>query len=77
MKKATCKDLKGACDTVITGATPDEMAENCKKHAMEQIMAGEAEHQAAAQEMMAMSKEDQQKWFEEFKASFDGMENAE
>lgn len=76
MKKATCKDLKGACDTVITGATPEEMAENCKKHAMEQIMAGEAEHQAAAQAMMAMSKEDQQKWYEEFTSGFESLDNA-
>ena len=37
MKKTTCKDLRGACDAIILGETPEEMGENSKKHVMEMI----------------------------------------
>jgi len=73
MKKTTCNALKGACETEIQGATPEEMAENAKKHAMELMGQGDEAHKAAAMKMMEMSSEEQRKWFEEFKASFDAL----
>jgi hypothetical protein len=76
MKKATCKDLRGACDTEITGDTPEEMGENSKKHVMEMVQAGDEAHQAAIESMMQLSKEDQMKWYEGFKSGFDALEDA-
>ena len=73
MKKATCKQLAGACDEVITGNSPEEMAENSKNHAMENMNDGP--HQAAVQAMMKMSKEEQQEWYEDFVDSFDSLED--
>lgn len=70
MKKATCQDLKGACDFEITGATPEEMAENSKKHAMEMFAQQDSAHLEAMEAMKGMTPEDQQKWFEEFKEKF-------
>lgn len=75
MKKTTCKALAGACEEVITGATPEEMAENSKKHAMS--MMTDPAHQEAMNKMMAMSKEDQQKFYADFVASFESLEDAE
>jgi hypothetical protein len=76
MKKITCRDLRGACDEVITGETADEMSENCKQHVMSMIVAGDEDHKKAINEMMALSQEDQQKWHNNFKTSFDSLENA-
>ena len=75
MKKTTCKDLRGACDAEITGETPEEMGENSKKHVMEMMSAGDEAHKVAVQEMMQLSKEDQQKWYEEFKSGFDALQD--
>jgi len=74
MKKTTCRALAGACDFEITGATPEEMGENSKKHAMEAVAAGDQGHIDAMEKMRNMSPEDQQKWFEDFKSSFDTLE---
>jgi len=76
MKKTTCRDLKGPCDAEILGATPEEMGENSKKHVMEQVAAGDAAHNEAVKDWMQVSKEDQEKWFEEFKNKFDTFEDA-
>lgn len=76
MKKTTCKNLAGACDFEVQGETPEEMGEASKKHAMEMIQSGDEAHKEAAQKMMTMSKEDQQKWYEGFKNSFDSLQDA-
>lgn len=76
MKKATCKDLRGACDFEITGETPEEMAENSKKHVMEMVQTGDKPHQTAIESMMKLSNEDQNKRFEDFVTSFDGLQDA-
>jgi hypothetical protein len=52
------------------------MGENCKKHVMEMIQAGDAGHQAAAQSMMSLSKEEQMRWYEEFKKGFNALPEA-
>ena len=68
MKEVTCSDLGGpaTCDVVIVGVTAEEMGENCKKHVMEQVQAGDAEHQAAIHVMMGLPPEEQQKKFAEY-----------
>jgi hypothetical protein len=73
MKKATCKQLAGACEEIITGNTPEEMAENSKKHAMENI--NDPAHQKAMQDMMNMSEEAQQTWYQSFVDSFNSLED--
>jgi len=76
MKKATCKDLRGACDKMITGKTPEEMGENCKKHVMQMIQETDEAHLSAIQDMQQLSKEDQNAWYEEFAAGFNGLQDA-
>ena len=76
MKKTTCKDLRGACDAEILGATPEEMGENSKKHVMELVQSGDAKHQSAIESMMKLSPEEQQKWYKEFLENFDSLQDA-
>lgn len=71
MKKATCKELGGVCDVEVTGETAEEMAENGKAHVMHKLFFGDAEHAAFAQEMMAMSEDEQKKFYEEFESTFE------
>ena len=75
MKKTTCRDLKGACDAELIGNTPEEMGENSKKHVMEMIQSGDDAHKTAVENMMKLSKEDQMKWYEDFKNGFDALED--
>jgi hypothetical protein len=35
MKKATCRDMRGACDAEFQGETAEEMGANCRQHVME------------------------------------------
>ncbi len=76
MKETTCKQLAGACDQEITGSTPEEMAENSKKHAMEMVQAGEQKHIEAMQKMMQMKPEDQKAWYQNFVDTFGDLENS-
>lgn len=76
MKKTTCRDLKGACDLEIVGNTADEMSQNCKNHVMEMLQSGDAAHKTAMEQMMQLSQEDQQKWYEDFKNNFDSLPDA-
>ena len=76
MKKTTCRDLRGACDESIAGATPEEMGENAKLHVMEKVRGGDEAHKAAIESMMKLSKEEQMAWYKEFMARFDGFEDA-
>jgi hypothetical protein len=47
MKKTTCRNLRGACGTVIQGETPEEMGENCKQHVVEMMQSGDEDHKMA------------------------------
>ncbi len=76
MKKTTCRDLRGACDEVITGETPEEIGQKCQKHVKEKIAAGDEGHLEAVQEMQELSPEEQQKWYQEFVERFDQLEEA-
>ena len=76
MKKTTCRDLRGACDAEIQGETPEEMAEKCKQHVMEMMQSGDEDHKAAVEKMMQLSKEEQEKWYEDFKKGFDSLQDA-
>lgn len=76
MKMATCKELKGACDAVITGSSPEEMGINSKNHVMEMVQAGDEAHKAAINEMMSLSQEEQQTWQNDFARNFDSLPEA-
>lgn len=76
MKKTTCKDLRGACDVVIIGDTPEEMGENSKKHVMEMVQAGDAAHKKAIEDMMKLSKEEQMSWYAGFMERFSSLPDA-
>lgn len=76
MKKTTCRELRGACDTEIQGETLDEMSQNCQKHVMEQIELGDQAHKAAIDDMVKLSAEEQKQWYEDFKNKFDSLPDA-
>ncbi len=76
MKKTTCRDLRGACDVQIEGETAEEMGENCKQHVMEMMQSEDEDHKEAVESMMQLSKEEQEKWFEDFKNRFESLQDA-
>ncbi len=76
MKKATCRDMRGACDAEFQGETPEEMGEKCKEHVMEMMQSGDEDHKAAVESMMQLSKEEHEKWYDEFRSSFDSLQDA-
>jgi hypothetical protein len=73
MKQTTCKSLRGACEEVVNGETPQEMSENCKKHVISMLQTKDAGHIAAIQDMTQLSPEEQQKWFQDFAESFESL----
>lgn len=76
MKQTTCNNLGGACDEVIMGETAGEMGENSKQHFIKLVQAGDEAHKNAMEEMMALSQEDQQKWYKDFEDNFDSLQDA-
>ena len=76
MKKATCRDMRGACDAEFQGETPEEMGAKCREHVMEMMQSGDEDHKAAVENMMQLSKEEQEKWYDEFKSGFDSLQDA-
>lgn len=75
MKKTTCNNLGGACDEVLTGETASEMSENSKNHVIQKVQAGDEAHKKAMEEMMALSLEDQRKWYKDFEDNFGLLED--
>ena len=49
---------------------------NCKQHVMEMMQSEDESHKAAVESMMQLSKEEQGKWYEDFKKGFDSLQNA-
>ncbi|MGI9461113.1 MAG: DUF1059 domain-containing protein [Alphaproteobacteria bacterium] len=70
MKKLSCKNLGGACDTIISGETFDQMGQNCRNHVMEKINAGDEPHIAAMNKMKNATAEQQQTMMAEFEKKF-------
>jgi hypothetical protein len=75
MKKATCKELGGACDFVLTGETPEQMGQASRDHVMDMMADGDEDHKAAVAKMMSMGKAAQMAWYKEFEAKFNELEN--
>ena len=76
MKKATCKDMRGACDLEFQGENPEEMGRKCREHVMQMVQSGDAPHKAALDTMMTQTKEKQEKWYNEFRANFKSLQDA-
>ena len=76
MKKATCKDMRGACDAEFQGETAEGMGAKCRQHVMEMMQSGDEDHKAAVESMMQQSNEEQEKWYDEFRSKFDSLQDA-
>lgn len=76
MKKSTCRALQGPCDAEIIGSTPEEMGENCKRHVMAMVQAGDEAHTKAVAAWKEVSEEKQKKFWEDFHASFNSLPEA-
>lgn len=75
MKKLTCKDLGGPCDTEITGNSFEEMGKNSHAHVMEQINSDDEAHIAAAAKMKNASPEEQKSMMAEFEKRYNEAPN--
>jgi hypothetical protein len=51
MKTMTCKQLGGACELPLTGATADDVIKAQDKHLKEVVAAGDEAHQPALDSM--------------------------
>ena len=71
MKKLTCRDLGGPCDTEITGNSFEEIGKKSHMHVMEKINSGDEAHQAAANRMQNALPEEQQSMMAAFKKKYD------
>ncbi len=58
MKQTTCRNLRGACDAVITGETAEAMGAASKQHVMQMLHAGDAAHKQAMDAMLQLSQAD-------------------
>ena len=73
MKTIHVRDLgcPNSDDYQVSGETFEEVAELCKKRAMEMIAAGDADYIAMMEQMKSASPEEQQKMFAEYRRVFD------
>jgi hypothetical protein len=76
LKQATCKELKGVCDTVLEGETPEEMGLASRNHVMELVQKGDKEHLQVVNEMMRLTKKEQQAWYQDFVKNFKNLKEA-
>ena len=70
MKKLTCKDFGGPCDTDISGNTFEEAGQKSHAHVVEQINAGDEAHRAAAAKMKNASPEEQKAMMAEYEKRY-------
>ena len=76
MKKATCRDMRGACDAEFEGETPREMGQICRQHVMEMVQSGDEAHKTAMDNMLELGKEEQEKWYEDFRSRSNSLQDA-
>ena len=73
MKKMTCQQLGGACDTVFKAETFDEMAKLSKEHAMEMMAKEDPSHLEAMEQMTDLMQDPtaMEEWMERKKQEFE------
>lgn len=76
MKQATCKQLRGACDTVITGENPEEIGEKCREHVMDMVDEDDQAHIDALEAMKKVPKSELIVWYSDFVKNFDNLKDA-
>ncbi len=71
----TCKQLGGACDTVFSADTFEEMTKLSQTHGKEQFMKNDSAHLEAMKEMQELmqSPEEMASWMQEKKALFESL----
>ena len=74
MRKTTCKELGGVCSAVITGDTPEKMAQNAKDHIMDMLSDGDSEHRIVVNNILSMPKTAQMNRYNELVANFNKLE---
>ena len=75
MKKLTCRNLGGPCDTELTGDSFQEIGKKSYGHVMEQIKSGDEVHKAAAAKMRNASPEEQKSMMAEYEKRFNEAPN--
>ena len=75
MKKLTCRDLGGPCDTELTGDSFQEIGKKSYEHVMEQIKNGDEAHKVAASKMRNASPEEQKAMMAEYEKRFNEAPN--
>jgi len=75
MKTMTCHQLGGACDAPFRGGSFEEIAEQSRKHGMEMVQRGDAEHIRAMQEMkdLMQKPETMQAWLDDHRKTFQAL----
>ena len=58
------------------GEATEEMGAKYRQHVMEMMQSGDEDHKAAVESMMQLSKEEQEKWCDEFRSKFDSLQGA-
>jgi predicted small metal-binding protein len=68
MKKIICSDLGGpeSCEVEFRGDSPDDVVKNCQDHIMEQVEAGDSDHQDAVENMQGLAPDEQQEKYSEY-----------
>ena len=72
MKRMTCRQLGGACETEFLAETFEEIAEKSKQHSMAMFQAKDAAHIAAMESMKALMVDPSgmQQWMNSKRAEF-------
>ena len=58
------------------GEAAGEMSAKYRQHVMEMMQSGDEDHKAAVESMMQLSKEEQEKGYDEFRSKFDSLQGA-
>jgi len=75
MKKMTCKELGGACELEFQANSFDEMAQLSRRHGMDMMQSGDADHLKAMDAMREMMKTPgaMDQWFAQKKQQFENL----
>jgi len=68
--------MREACDAEFQGETAEEIGASCRQHVMEMMQSRDEDHKKAVDNMRQLSKEEQEKWYDEFRSKFDSLQDA-
>ena len=75
MKKLTCRNLGGPCDTELAGDSFREIGKKSYDHVMEQIKNGDEVHKTAASQMKNASPAEQKAMMAEYEKRYNEAPN--